>query len=78
MGHDHFSVANMSWCGHKHSDRTLQMENIIRQEHQDYSAGGRKQMHCHHSINQNESGKPEEPASGDHKKVNRELLAEKK
>lgn len=78
MGHDHFSVASMSWCGHKHYNMTLQMENIIRQEHQHHSAGRGKWMCFHHSINQQELSKPEEPASGDHKKANRELLVEKK
>lgn len=60
------------------TDMTLQMENIIRQEHQDHSTGGGKRMRFLHSINQKELSKPDEPASGDHKKVNRELLVEKK
>lgn len=57
---------------------TLQMEKTVRQEHQDHPAGGGKRIRFHHSITQNELSKPEEPASGDHKKVNRELLVEKK
>lgn len=35
-------------------------------------------MRFHRSITQNELSKRQEPASGDHKKVNRELLVEKK
>lgn len=65
VGHDHSGIANMSRCGHKHSEMTLQMENIIRQEHQDHPAGGGKRMHPHRPINQNELNKPEEPTPGD-------------
>lgn len=60
------------------TDMTLQMENPVRQEHQDHPAGGGKRMCFHQSITQNELSKREEPASGDHKKVNREVLVEKK